>query len=918
MKIKSDIAIGVDIGGSHLTCAAVDIQSHAVLSNTLVTYHIDPDAKANSILDTWAEVIGDCIRKTREQKIIGIGIAVPGPFDYSRGISKILGVPKFESLFGVNIRQALLNRLQKYNIPFVWLYNDADCFLMGEYICGSAQDSCKTMGITLGTGLGSAFLENGIPVHRGMGVPLNANLYNQPYHGEIAENYFSTRWFVQEYHSRTGKKITGVKDLVKKSNELIAHEIFDQFGNNLAEFIKPWITQFNADCMILGGNISRAWKWFEEPFSRTLETGNSDLTVYPSQLFDQASIIGASRLAEQKIRRELYPNHLHNIKNHFFVNQKNSLSLSKIRKTRQKIMPVQVDKSESEQYDLYPAFPIGDGKICESYETLAKWIYQHKTVIIDGYAGIFWNKIRFELNKYLDEPDIHIMWYDVRSALKNPDEINEMVRPFLGGDDPIFGTRFTGQLSDFYDEEKLTSIQPDPQSDLCIIIGPGASLVDWDAPLIYVDLPKNEIQYRMRAKAITNLGVEEPENPKDMYKRFYFVDWIALNNHKKQILPKIDLIIDGQHPQTPVWMTGENFHDALNLVTRNVFRVRPWFEPGTWGGQWIKKHMPQLSQNVPNYAWSFEMIVPENGIVFQSDKKLLEVSFDFLMYHDNKAILGEAAQRFGDEFPIRFDFLDTFEGGNLSVQCHPSPDFIREEFGESFTQDETYYILDTKENAEVYLGFQDDIDPEKFRTLLKKSQQKNTPVEIDQFVQKHKASPHDLFLIPNGTIHCSGQNNMVLEISSTPYIYTFKMYDWLRVDLDGNPRPINIERAFENLNFERKGSKVEKELLSTPKIIDSGNDWTVEHLPTHPIHFYDIHRYTFENSVSIETENQANVLMLVEGTTVTVEMPSGFSQTYHFAETFAVPAAARSYRLINKGVQPAKVVKAFVKPEACQ
>ena len=583
-----------------------------------------------------------------------------------------------------------------------------------------------------------------------------------------------------------------------------------------------------------------------------------------------------------------------------------------LRKTTQVLAPARHKPTPPGQYDVYPGFPIGSGKIAVGYDALAASL--SGLVTIDGYGGVQWANLREQLDAAFKRLNLNAVWHDVSQALRPEAEIDALCAPFLGGNDPLFGTRFTGQLADFFDADKLQAITPDSAADVNIVYGCGAALAGWDSTLVYVDVPKNEIQFRSRAGSVTNVGKGQPADAKVMYKRFYFVDWVVLNKHKAALLPRIDWMVDEQRPDQAAVMSGADLREALGLMSRSYFRVRPWFEPGPWGGQWIKKRIPQLPQDAPNYAWSFELIVPENGLAFESDGTLLEVSFDCLMYYDHTAVLGDCAPRFGYEFPIRFDFLDTFDGGNLSVQCHPRPEYALKHFGENFTQDETYYILDCEPGAQVYLGFCDDIDPMEFRAALERSYQEAVPVDVERFVQTAPAHKHDLFLIPNGTIHCSGVNNMVLEISATPYIFTFKMYDWMRLDLEGKPRPLNIARAFDNLHFERKGQRALDELISKPVLLEAGEGWQVVHLPTHAEHFYDVHRLEFAVSIDMETDGSCQIMSLVEGQSIILES-AGLRQRFNYAETFVVPAAAGRFRLINEGTEPVKVIKSFMKPQ---
>ncbi|SEN42849.1 Mannose-6-phosphate isomerase, class I [Chitinophaga rupis] len=585
------------------------------------------------------------------------------------------------------------------------------------------------------------------------------------------------------------------------------------------------------------------------------------------------------------------------------------------RKTSQPLMPAEVTRKQlppAGKYDMHPFAGLGAGRIHSGYASLAAWMAGYQTVLIDGYIGNDWELIAARLEKELLASGIAVNFVYTSSLMKPADEVEALVAPFLGEKGSVWGRRATITLDELFDENKLNNIQA-PAAGMTIIIGAGAALTNLQAPLVYIDLPKNELQYRMRARTANNLGKLEWDNNQETYKRFYFVDWVLLNAYKQRIMPRIDVIADGQWQHTINWATQTAISEGLQQLSQNVFRVRPWFEAGAWGGDWMKEKIPGLNKDEVNYAWSFEMIVPENGLVFESDGHLLEIAFDWLMMKHSKDVLGPDEQRFGIDFPIRFDFLDTFNGGDLSIQCHPRLKYIQEQFGETITQDETYYILDCKPGAKVYLGFQEDIDPAAFRHALEESVATNQPIAIDKYVQVHDAHKHDFFLIPNGTVHSSGKNNLVLEVSATPYIFTFKMYDWVRLDLNGKPRPINIDHAFHNLDFSRKGAKVKQELISRQQVIATGDDWQLVHVPTHAEHFYDLHRMEFNSSVTVNTFGKCHVLMLVEGSSITVETANGLRQRYNYAETFAIPAAAGAYRIINEGNGTAKVVKAFIK-----
>lgn len=893
--------LGIDVGGSHISSALVKPTEGLILEESFCRKRIHSQSDCcQTILAEWAEVLRISLSKLNGRVLEGIAIAMPGPFDYEKGISMIKGVNKYEALFGINIKEALKSELNIDSGLPVYFENDASCFGFGECMTGTAGGFKKVIAITLGTGLGACFVDQNQVLKKGAGVPEGGCLYNVPFKSGIAEDYISSRWIVETYAALTGKKINNVKEIadlagLHKDGEAI--KVFLMLADHIAEFLSPWIQAFGADCLVIGGSIAQSSGLFLPALIKLLlDKSGISIPVKISNKMELSAIAGAAGLLEKA----------------------NASQIANVcwRKSSQALMPMKAARSHKDpgEYNLYPFSRLGDGKIFSGYETLAQWMMPYKAVLIDGYAGTDWCAIRENLASFFRRKQVKVLWYETSAFMKTEKEIDELVKPYLGETDSVWGKKTELRLENLFDTEAIKGIKHAAAGyDLVVFMGTGAALSNWKAPVIYVDLPKNEIQYRMRAGSVLNLGTSKITDAALRYKRSYFVDWVLLNEHRKAIKNKIVVVADGQWKDDITWAFYSSIRGGLEWLSHHVIRVRPWFEAGAWGGQWMKEHIPALNKNEVNYAWSFELIVPENGLVFESDGNLLEVSFDWLMELCSQEILGKDAERFGEEFPIRFDFLDTFDGGNLSIQCHPSLPYIQKNFGETITQDETYYIMDCKKDAVVYLGFQEDIDPAGFRKALESSVKTNRAIEIGNYVQSHPSHKHDLFLIPNGTVHSSGADNLVLEISATPYIFTFKMYDWVRPDLNGKPRPINIDHAFNNLNFERKGRRVKQELISVPNVIETNEQYQLIHLPTHANHFYDIHRIEFLNEAEISTDNKCHILMLVEGSSILVITKNGQPQRFNYAETFVVPAAAGSYRLINEGEQTAKVIKAFVK-----
>ena len=512
----------------------------------------------------------------------------------------------------------------------------------------------------------------------------------------------------------------------------------------------------------------------------------------------------------------------------------------------------------------------------------------------------------------------------LKIVFKEAETVDALVAPWLGGDDPIFGFMTALGLADFLEAAKIAALKtrlaaaPD---GVHVVYGPGALLACDPDLVVYADMARWEAQMRQRRDQISNLGVENRTLKAALqYKRSYFVDWRVCDKHKAATFDRWDFLLDTCEAGHPKLVTGETFRAAMDEAVRRPFRVVPFFDPGPWGGQWMRE-ICDLPDGPPNYAWCFDCVPEENSLLLGFGDTRVEIPSINVVLRHPRALLGQPVYGlFGAWFPIRFDLLDTMDGGPLSFQVHPLIDYARHHFGIPFTQDESYYLLDAEEEARVYLGLKDGIDGEAMIADLQAAQEDPDRLFDDEkYVASWPAKRHDHFLIPAGTCHCSGKDSLVLEISHTPYIFTFKLWDWNRLGLDGKPRPINIHRARDVIVWGRTASWVKDNLVNRFTPLGEGEGWREERTGLYQSQYIETHRHWFTGPVAHDTRGESvHVLNLVQGAEAVVKSPTQAFEPFviHYAETFIVPAAIGRYTIEPHGEnagQECATLKAFIR-----
>lgn len=576
------------------------------------------------------------------------------------------------------------------------------------------------------------------------------------------------------------------------------------------------------------------------------------------------------------------------------------------------------DEMRKSNYDKYPATGI-EGDIVVGWDDIlrlfASLLERHGRLAIDCYVGVREEELLGQLGHLGD-----VAVVNVRDLYHDESRVRAMTERFMT-EDVLFGYVTNLELADYFDARKLSAAREDIASSSrpVVVVGTGAGMVLPEAPLVYADMARWELQQRFRRHEVRALGVDNRAEAVSLqYKRGYFNDWRVCDRYKDGLFHRVDYWLDTHCADRPKLIDRDTFLRGIEKTVSGPFRVVPFFDPAPWGGQWMKE-VCELDSSQPNYGWCFDCVPEENSLYFRIGGELFELPSVDLVLLRSRALLGEPVEaRFGKDFPIRFDFLDTMGGGNLSLQVHPTTQFIRESFGMCYTQDESYYLLDAGDDAVVYLGLKSGIEPEAMMDDLRRAQRGEIVFDAERYVNRIPAKKHDHFLIPGGTVHCSGADSMVLEISSTPNLFTFKLWDWQRLGLDGKPRPINVERGSRVIDWGRDTDYVREHLMNHTRVVSRGEGWIEESTGLHPNEFIETRRHRFSVPVRHTTQHSVNVFNLLEDEEAVVESPSGAFEPFvvHYAETFIVPAGVGEYTIRPYGKSEGSTcvtIKAYVR-----
>jgi mannose-6-phosphate isomerase class I len=507
---------------------------------------------------------------------------------------------------------------------------------------------------------------------------------------------------------------------------------------------------------------------------------------------------------------------------------------------------------KARSYNANPVIEFPDLELREGWNEI---LQGSNRFALDGPIDLPWDQIMLSLSEQ-GFSDI----YDFRVHQPSEQEIYESLA--VGS---LSGHEFFGKIP----SSPLINLIPNKVSqDVCI--GPGSAVLT-DRITIFLDRPK-----RISEAAAIADGVK--------LQRLYFYDWPISDRQRELVIDSCHLYVDLSDIQRPVGINPKDLAIIVEKMSTNTLRTLPYFNDAVWGGNWAK-NLLGVNSDLMRTALGYEFIAPESAVKISNNKSQMEIPVSVLLSIDPEGFVGgKVAQYFKGDFPIRFDYLDTYMGENLSIHVHPGSGQMQEVFGVLYGQEESYYVMANSTDSVIYLGLDGEYQDSK--SIL------SHPAEIGQ-----------LYLIPHGTPHGSGKGNVVLEASTTPYLYSLRLHDWERVNSTGFPRPLNEKLALSMIDSSNHRGQMSPEFIPTPSAIDSGAGYLLELLGSRPDWYFEVLRLTLNSGArySIDLMDSFLLANVVDGDFIEAN-----GNQYAYAETFMVPA--RMEQIDFKNISDREVV----------
>lgn len=595
-----------------------------------------------------------------------------------------------------------------------------------------------------------------------------------------------------------------------------------------------------------------------------------------------------------------------------------------------------------------PALPdtvagsIVSGTACSAQFLTDKFIENLKTapgrnvvVAFEGYISADWTRMLNLVSQRLNTAGVELEAISFADSYKTSAEINAMFDPLLEWDrekDPtlLFGQVFKGGYEAILDKERFQALvsrleeagEPASKGKVILVWGCGCTIEKIRAfydVICYFDVTPKETILRMRRGQYVNLGDSIARPVNQVIRRSYYMDFEMAQHLRGGLLREnlIDYYLATDHPDDIDLIPGNTLGDIFSALVKYPFRCKPVYLEGVWGGTYVKK-LRGLPDEMRNCAWVFDLIPMEVSVVVEAGGRKVEFPFFTFIQKEGVNLMGkECVEQFGGYFPIRFNYDDTYHSnGNMSIQVHSGHDYNVKNFNEFGRQDESYYVVATGHNARTYVGFRDDADTGQFIKDIQAADTKYTPVDYEKYIHYEESKPGMQVMLPAGTIHSSGRNQVVLEIGSlTIGSYTYKLYDYLRADLDGKPRPIHTWHGERTLEFDRRSSWVRDNIVQAPQLVRSGEDWAEYIVGEHDLLYFSLRRLEFEKSIEDDTKGKFHVLTLVDGEKVRVRSLDHPERSFeqNFMDMVIVPADMGRYVIENLRTEPVCIHKTMLK-----